>query len=55
MFHTDGQSLEISDLSTFTDGYAIAKFKNLTAAGAQGSNPTFVDTDFPVFRLADVY
>ncbi|MDN5203629.1 RagB/SusD family nutrient uptake outer membrane protein [Fulvivirgaceae bacterium BMA10] len=55
MFFTDGQSLEIADISLFTDGYAITKFKNLTAAGVQGSNATFPDTDFPLFRLADAY
>lgn len=55
MFYTDGQSLEISDLSTFTDGYAITKFKNLTVEGTRGSHPTFPDNDYPVFRLADVY
>ncbi len=55
MFFTDGQTLEIADLSTFTDGYAITKFSNMTSAGTAGSNATYVDTDFPVFRLADVY
>lgn len=55
MFFTDGQSLEIADLSTFTDGYAITKFTNMTSTGSAGSNSSYVDTDFPVFRLADVY
>jgi hypothetical protein len=39
----------------FTEGYLSAKFKNLTSTGVKGQNPTFVDTDFPMFRLADVY
>ena len=55
MFHTDGQSLEIADLSIFTDGYAITKFKNLKADGSTASREDFPDTDYPVFRLADVY
>ncbi len=55
MFFTDGQSLEITDLSEFTDGYAVNKFTNLTREGNPGSNVQFVDTDFPMFRLADVY
>lgn len=55
MFYTNGQNLEIADLGLFTDGYAVTKFKNVTSTGAQGSDPTFVDTDFPMFRLADVY
>ncbi len=55
MFWTDGQSLEINDIGTFTDGYAITKFKNVTSMGIAGQDPTYCDTDFPLFRLADVY
>jgi starch-binding outer membrane protein, SusD/RagB family len=55
MFFTDGQKLEISDIGTFKEGYAVTKFTNKTSTGAAGSSTTFVDTDFPVFRLADVY
>jgi starch-binding outer membrane protein, SusD/RagB family len=55
MFHTDGQNLEIVDISTFTDGYAITKWSNLTSAGVAGSDGTFTDTDMPIFRLADAY
>jgi hypothetical protein len=55
MFFTDGQSLEINDISQFTDGYSVTKFKNVTSAGAPGSNPAFVDTDFPLFRVEDAY
>ncbi len=57
MFYTDGQSLEITELSTFAQGYAVTKYSNLTSTGEAGSDPslTFVDTDFPLFRLADVY
>ena len=57
MFHTDGQELEIADISTFTDGYAVTKFKNVTKTGAAGSDAggNFTDTDFPLFRIADVY
>ena len=57
IFHTDGQNLEIEDIGTFTDGYAVAKFKNVDQNGQAGSDPTgdFTDTDFPLFRLADVY
>lgn len=58
MFHIDGQTLEINDVGTFTDGYAVRKFTNKTldggAAPSGGSNE-FVDTDFPMFRLADAY
>ncbi|MEI7491019.1 MAG: RagB/SusD family nutrient uptake outer membrane protein [Bacteroidota bacterium] len=55
MFWSDGQNLEINDVGVFTDGYAVTKFKNLTQAGVAGSSPQFPDTDFPMFRLADVY
>lgn len=55
MFYTDGQNLQIDDISLFTDGYAIDKFKNVDQNGNPGSNLTFVDIDFPLFRLADAY
>ncbi len=55
LFYTDGQSLEITDVSQFTQGYAITKFKNVTRNGVAGSDLTFPDTDFLMFRLADVY
>jgi hypothetical protein len=57
VFFTDGQNLEINDEYTFTDGYAIQKFRNVTSTGAKGSDITgnFPDTDFPMFRLADAY
>lgn len=57
MFHTDGQNLEIEEIPTFTEGYAITKFKNVDREGNPGSDTKgdFTDTDFPLFRLADVY
>ncbi|MFD2245399.1 RagB/SusD family nutrient uptake outer membrane protein [Pontibacter ruber] len=56
-FWTNGQSLEINDIFTFTDGYAITKYKNVSSTGQVGSDPTgnHPDTDFPMFRLADAY
>ena len=56
-FYTEGQSLEIEDVSSFTDGYSISKWKNLDVDGNPGKDQTgdFVDTDFPIFRLADAY
>lgn len=53
--HTKGQNIDINDIGSFTDGYAINKFKNITSDGQKGSDTEFPDTDFPVFRLADVY
>ncbi len=55
LFYTTGQNLDINDLTLFTEGYAVNKFKNVTSTGAQGSDTDFPDTDFPMFRLADVY
>ncbi len=58
LFYTNGQTLEINTiLNQFTEGYAITKYKNVTSAGQKGSDPAgnFVDTDFPLLRLADVY
>ena len=57
MFHTDGQELEIESISTFTDGYGVTKFKNVDRNGNAGSDASgmFTDTDFPLFRIADVY
>ncbi len=57
MFYSTGQALDINDIGTFTDGYAVTKYKNVTSAGVKGSdaNGDFPDTDFPMFRLADVY
>lgn len=55
MFHTDGQKLEIESIATFTDGYAVSKFKNIDSNGMNGSSGEFTDTDFPLFRIADVY
>lgn len=55
MFYTTGQNAEIADLGTFTDGYAITKWTNKTSGGADGSNSTFVDTDYPLMRLGEIY
>lgn len=60
-FYTDKQTLEIDDLGNFSNGYAFIKYKNMTSNGVEGSDgPTqgsgnYVDTDIPLFRLADIY
>lgn len=54
-FYQEGQSKVITDIGSFTDGYAVPKYQNVTSAGVPGVNATFPDTDFPMFRLADVY
>lgn len=57
MFFTEDQNLEIESIGSFSDGYAVTKFKNVTKNGTPGDDNTgtFTDTDFPLFRLADVY
>lgn len=55
LFYSDGQTLSIDDVTQFTNGYAVVKYKNITADGTPGSNNVHPDTDFPMFRLADFY
>jgi hypothetical protein len=61
LFFRKGQSLTITDPTNFNDGYASVKWRNSTSTGGYGSDAiqngragNFVDTDFPMFRLADV-
>ncbi|MDR2058241.1 MAG: RagB/SusD family nutrient uptake outer membrane protein [Dysgonamonadaceae bacterium] len=56
MFFKDGHSLDLSQLNSDTKiGYGTFKFRNTTSTGAKGSHNDFVDTDYPLFRLGDVY
>lgn len=57
MFHSDGQNLEIADIPSFGDGYAVTKFKNVDSNGNAGSDTegNFPDTDLPLIRLAEIY
>ena len=45
----------MTNLTDYTTGIGVTKYTNKTSTGAAGKNSTFVDTDFPVFRLADAY
>jgi len=62
-FYTNGQNVDINSLTTFTDGYGVNKFVNKTrpttanvlTSGNAGSNQTFSDIDFPLFRLGEIY
>jgi hypothetical protein len=54
-FWSDGQTIDVLDIPTFTNGIAAPKFTNRTSAGGNGSNATHPDTDFPMFRLGDAY
>ncbi|MCD7714545.1 MAG: RagB/SusD family nutrient uptake outer membrane protein [Prevotella sp.] len=57
MFYTEGQTLTIDVVDNQAYGYLPEKFTNLTDEGLAASNTDDggVDTDMPVFRLADVY
>ena len=57
LFYTDGQNKNIADVSTFTEGFAISKYKNVDINGNPGSDSSgdHTDIDFPMFRLGDVY
>lgn len=56
MFFTEGHSLDLTELNSDTKiGYGVTKFRNVTSTGAAGKHKDFVDTDYPLFRLADAY
>lgn len=38
-----------------TEGWGAPKYTNLTSKGTPGQDVLWVDTDFPLFRLADIY
>jgi starch-binding outer membrane protein, SusD/RagB family len=54
-FVTADQSVDVASVSDWFAGIPAPKFSNVTSGGARGSNATHVDTDFPLFRLADAY
>ncbi|MFC0603082.1 RagB/SusD family nutrient uptake outer membrane protein [Winogradskyella pulchriflava] len=57
LIYTDGQTKDINNLATFTDGYALTKYRNVDVNGIAGSDTSgdHTDIDFPMFRLADAY
>jgi hypothetical protein len=55
VFYTNGQTLAINDLINFQQGLGAPKYRNVTQSGQPGSDLEFVDTDYPMFRLADAY
>lgn len=51
-----GTKLQIDDVSKFTDGLRVTKFRNINRDGGLPPNAgTFVSTDFPLFRLGEMY
>jgi hypothetical protein len=59
MFFYDSKNWkwEVDNVGTFTHGVGVTKFRNVTVDGqaAPNAHPTFVSTDFPMFRLSDAY
>ncbi|MBD3583120.1 RagB/SusD family nutrient uptake outer membrane protein [Flavobacterium selenitireducens] len=47
--------IDITNIANQGQGFITTKYTNITSGGVVGSNQVFVDTDFPLFRLADVY
>ncbi len=56
-FFTTGQSKDVISMTDDTTGYLSEKWSNLTDDGEKASNTSDagVETDYPLFRLADVY
>lgn len=51
----DSSTVDVTDYLSQDQGIKLVKFANKTSTGANGSNTTFPDTDFPMFRMADAY
>jgi starch-binding outer membrane protein, SusD/RagB family len=47
--------IDIVNVDVAGQGYVIAKWSNKSSTGVPGISSTFVDTDFPLFRLADAH
>jgi len=55
IFDGEGRTLNNTDVSTFTNGYAICKFCNFKTDGSAGHSSQFPDADFFFFRVAEAY
>lgn len=58
IFFDKNRSIDIttSVTGTFTtEGWSVYKYTNIKSNGEPGKNTTFPDTDFPMFRLGDIY
>jgi len=54
-FYASGQQVNVDTIGQFSNGIAAPKFTNKTSSGGNGAQSGMVDTDFPIFRLADAY
>jgi hypothetical protein len=60
LLDTIGMTTDLSlqtDWTEFSKGILVSKFCNKTRSGGYGNDPqrNFMDIDFPIFRLADIY
>src|SRR5690606_31941862 len=57
VFKIDPVENEIPDISDFKNGVHVKKWTNNYITGRKGNdvNENFTDTDFPVFRLAEMH
>lgn len=55
MFWKDKRTRETTQWNDYNQGWAVTKYTNLKRDGSAGSDNVFPDTDFPMFRLGDVY
>lgn len=55
LFSGSNRTLNITDVSVFTEGYSVTKFSNIRADGQRAKDTEFVDTDFPLLRAAEAY
>lgn len=49
------QTETINEVATYMDGTHVYKFRNVKRDGTLGSDQTHPDTDFPLFRLAEMH
>jgi hypothetical protein len=54
-FFTAGHTVDIAAVATFSNGYAVTKYRNKKRNGTNGSDLIYSDVDVPVFRLAEMY
>ncbi len=54
-FSTDGQQIPVVQWDNGSQGVWAPKYTNMTSTGTPGQRGDFPDTDYPMFRLGDVY
>ena len=54
-FYSDGQALQMTNLTDFSKGIGGPKYRNVSSTGEPGQDQTFSDVAYPMFRLADAY